>query len=224
MSLSASVAATGGYFNIGEIMVYTAALLMGPYVGAFAGGVGSMLSDLALGFPQFAPGTLVIKGVEGYIVGRLGSLPLARLSLKQWRLISIAVGAAVALIVALVGTNYYTGEMTLSLGVPFLGQATWGLNVTPEFWYGLSALSLVLVIVAGFSVEQRVGWLALSVLVGGTEMVAGYFLYERLILGQIAAFVEVPFNVAQVSIGLLVSIPLVRSVKRMLRRKSPAPG
>ncbi|HME18238.1 MAG TPA: ECF transporter S component, partial [Nitrososphaerales archaeon] len=74
---SVFIPATNGYFNVGEIMVYTSALLMGPYVGAFAGGVGSAISDISLGFPYYAPGTLVIKAAEGFIVGYLSKRAFA---------------------------------------------------------------------------------------------------------------------------------------------------
>ncbi|UCC28655.1 MAG: ECF transporter S component, partial [Candidatus Bathyarchaeota archaeon] len=36
---------TQGFFNIGESMVYATALLFGPLVGGFAGGVGAALAD-----------------------------------------------------------------------------------------------------------------------------------------------------------------------------------
>jgi uncharacterized membrane protein len=62
---------TSGYFNIGETTIYVAALVFGPLVGALAGGIGSTLSDIYLGYALFAPGTLVIKGAEGLIVGFL---------------------------------------------------------------------------------------------------------------------------------------------------------
>jgi uncharacterized membrane protein len=65
------IPATSGYFNIGETIIYVAALLFGSAVGALSGGVGAMLADVYLGFGVFAPGTLVIKGIEGAIVGFL---------------------------------------------------------------------------------------------------------------------------------------------------------
>jgi uncharacterized membrane protein len=60
---------TGGYFNLGDIIVVTTALLFGPVIGGFTGGVGSALADVWLGYAAFAPITLVVKGVEGYVVG-----------------------------------------------------------------------------------------------------------------------------------------------------------
>jgi uncharacterized membrane protein len=62
-------APTGGFFNLGDAIVVTTALLFGPIVGAFAGGIGSGLADVLLGYGAFAPYTLVIKGIEGFVVG-----------------------------------------------------------------------------------------------------------------------------------------------------------
>lgn len=64
------IPATKGFFNLGEVIIYIAAITFGPMVGLLAGGIGSALADLSAA-PQFAPFTLVIKGIEGYVVGRL---------------------------------------------------------------------------------------------------------------------------------------------------------
>lgn len=64
------IPATKGYFNLGEVVIYVAAFALGPVVGLLAGGMGSALADLVAA-PQFAPVTLIVKGIEGYLVGRL---------------------------------------------------------------------------------------------------------------------------------------------------------
>jgi uncharacterized membrane protein len=219
-TFSAGIPATQGYFNVGEIMVYTTALLMGPYVGAFAGGVGSMLSDVFLGFPQFAPGTLVIKAAEGYIVGYLGNRALSKISTRTWKGITIALGFGVALIISYVGASYWSGDYQLAIGAPpYTPQLSWSFAFSAQYWGLLALLVLVGTIAAGLSIERRVGWLALSVLTGGAEMVTGYFLYETLVLGQIGASAEIPFNIAQAVIGLIVALPLVRSIRRIARSR-----
>jgi len=58
----------GQVFDLGDIMIFTFAWTFGPAVGAFAGGVGSALSDASLPSP-FAPFTFVIKGAEGFLAG-----------------------------------------------------------------------------------------------------------------------------------------------------------
>ncbi len=50
-------------------------------------------------------------------------------------------------------------------------------------------------------------------------MVGGYYLYETLVLGQIGASAEIPFNIAQAVVGLIVSIPLVRSIRRVIQNR-----
>lgn len=64
---------TRGYINVGDSMVMLVAVLFGPTIGAFAGGFGSAMADLITGYAHWAPFTLVIKGVEGFVVGYLTS-------------------------------------------------------------------------------------------------------------------------------------------------------
>jgi uncharacterized membrane protein len=59
------------YFNLGEAVIYIAAIYGGPRMGAIAGALGAGLAE-ALGVYSFwTPITIVIKGVEGFVVGRL---------------------------------------------------------------------------------------------------------------------------------------------------------
>jgi len=74
------------YFNLGEGVIYTIAILLGARFGGSCGGIGAGLADILLGYPLWAPLTLVIKGLEGYIVGRLAS---------RGRIMAMAAGAAV---------------------------------------------------------------------------------------------------------------------------------
>jgi len=141
------IPATGGYFNVGEVTIYVAALLFGPFVGAFSGGVGAMLSDLYLGFGVFAPGTLIIKSIEGAIVGVL--------------------------------------NIKLKKTIP---------NTTIRA--------------------------VISVVAGGMTMVLGYFIYETLLallipgLG-IVAIAEIPLNIGQMLVGLVIAVPVMYSVLRV---------
>jgi uncharacterized membrane protein len=56
----------GGYFNVGDVMIFVAALTFTPIIGGVAGGLGSSIADI-IGFPLFAVPTLVIKGLEGLL-------------------------------------------------------------------------------------------------------------------------------------------------------------
>ena len=51
-----------GYVNLGDCFVLLSGWLLGPWYGAAAAGIGSMLVDLLGVYAHYAPGTLIIKG------------------------------------------------------------------------------------------------------------------------------------------------------------------
>ncbi len=68
---------TNGYLNLGDMVVFLAALLLGKKAGFIVGGVGSALADLLLGYTHYAPITFVVKGMEGYLAGLILETKLA---------------------------------------------------------------------------------------------------------------------------------------------------
>lgn len=136
------IPATSGYFNLGETFIYVAALLFGPLVGLIAG-TGASIAD-ALVAAQYAPGTVTIKAIEGFLVGFL----------------------------------------------------------TKKLNRKIKSLSLCA---------------SIAIIIGGFEMVSGYFLYETLALGYPAALalLEVPVNIVQMLIGLVIAIPVMHAVQRV---------
>ena len=136
------IPATSGYFNFGETIIYVAALLLGPAVGA-AAGAGAFIADMLAG-PAYAPGTFTIKAIEGFLVGYLTKALYKK-----------------------------TNNLTLSASV--------------------------------------------AVIIGGLEMVAGYFIYEQAFLGVpfLGALAEVPFNIVQMAVGLVIAVPVMFWVMRI---------
>ncbi|MEG0383733.1 MAG: ECF transporter S component [Solibacillus sp.] len=65
------IAANGGLVHLGTGMLFIAAIMFGPKKGAIAGAVGMALFDLFSGWTLWAPFTLVARGVQGYIVGKI---------------------------------------------------------------------------------------------------------------------------------------------------------
>lgn len=58
-----------GYVNLGDTIIFVTAAFFGPGIALLAGGLGSSLADLLLGYVHWAPFTLVIKGLEGLVAG-----------------------------------------------------------------------------------------------------------------------------------------------------------
>ena len=59
--------ATGGFVNLGDCFVLTAGFVLGPVYGGIAAGLGSMLTDILAGYPQYAPATFVIKALMAVV-------------------------------------------------------------------------------------------------------------------------------------------------------------
>lgn len=129
--------ATQGYVNVGDTVIFVSAILFGPNVGMVAGGIGSALADLLGGYFHWVPFTFIIKGVEGWLVGRLA------VSFHQWR------------------------------------------------------------------------WTVPIMILGGGWMVVGYCITEIFIYGWGAAVAEVPGNIVQAGVSLLIALPLTAALRKL---------
>jgi len=63
-----AVVLSEGFINIGDLGVMISGLLFGPIIGSVAGGIGPFIADMVL-YPPTAIYTLVIKALEGFLVG-----------------------------------------------------------------------------------------------------------------------------------------------------------
>ena len=92
----------GGYANAGDIVLLTCAFFMGPSLGAAAAAIGSCLADLILGYAAYAPGTLIIKGLDA-----LAAAALYRLCRRHMGFVPAACIAGVAGELVMVGGYYF---------------------------------------------------------------------------------------------------------------------
>lgn len=60
---------TGGYVHPGDGFLLLGAFLLGPVHGMISAGIGSMLADILSGYPSYAVGTLIIKGLVALVAG-----------------------------------------------------------------------------------------------------------------------------------------------------------
>lgn len=93
-------APAGGFLNVGDTVVLIAAACLGPIGGMVAGGLGSCIADLILGYGMYAPFTLVIKGLEGLICGGLILLYDRTLGKRYKNYIAQVIAGVIAMIIA----------------------------------------------------------------------------------------------------------------------------
>ncbi len=73
MVLQIPVSATQGYVHLGDSMILLVGVFFGSRYGMIAGGVGSALADLLSGYAHWAPFSLIIKGVMGWLIGKIAA-------------------------------------------------------------------------------------------------------------------------------------------------------
>jgi uncharacterized membrane protein len=187
-----------GYFNLGEAVIYVTALSFGPWIAAFAGGIGSLFSDVMAGYTVFAPWTLVIKGLEGLVVGLLfekfkkiekqlkTSSPKETLTLLVFGFVSSAS-------IVIFGNAFYPDGMVI--------------------WIVFSAIMLLAIILAVYYVKVDLYKMTFSIIIGMIVMIMGYFLSEGfVIVGWVGALSEIPVNILQCLVGLYLAVPIYQAL------------
>ncbi|MFW9984965.1 MAG: ECF transporter S component [Candidatus Odinarchaeota archaeon] len=215
ISFQIAVPATQGYFNLGEVGVYISALLFGPIIGGLAGGIGSMTADLATGYVIYAPGTLVIKGMEGFLVGYLSFAFRDRLAPKQLRYLGMGLGIGLAICLAVIGVLRFSGEIEF-IGGPEVPWWQIPFFLPSWVWFILAGVLGSMTVFITVRYEPKAAWNVFAMLLGGIVMISGYFLYELMIFGT-AAIAELPVNFMQVMIGIMVALPITERLLPTLK-------
>lgn len=78
MAIRIPTVGTNGYLNLGDMVVFLAAMMLGKKGGLLVGGLGSAMADLLSGYTHYAPITLIVKGLEGYIAGSILETDMGR--------------------------------------------------------------------------------------------------------------------------------------------------
>jgi uncharacterized membrane protein len=125
------VPATGGYIHLGDVAANFVALAFGPWLGPVIAGGGMAIADLLAGYAIYAPGTLVIHGLQAVVVALVGR------NRKPWMMFVAAIAGG-AVVVA--GYFFYQavilglGALTAAKEAPFnVIQALSGLVGVPVY-------------------------------------------------------------------------------------------
>lgn len=136
---------TGGYVHFVDSVIYLAAMLLGPAGGAVVGAGGHSLADLLSGHAIFILPTFVIKGLMGFVIGKL-IYPAENLNKRRF----ICAGLSALVIVTL---GYFVAEIPL-YGVQTAAVA---LVSSPVQWLMSVIASAVLLPIAQ-KLRTKFGW------------------------------------------------------------------
>ena len=123
---------TGGYVHAGDCFVILAGVFLGPITGGLAGGIGSALSDLFLGYMSYVPATFLIKFLAAFTVGILFKLTKKLFTNKKAQMIQLSLCGLASSVIVILGYFLYEWLLTsnvLSAAISgILGNSIQGLT------------------------------------------------------------------------------------------------
>jgi uncharacterized membrane protein len=138
MIISIPIPVTQGFINIGDAGVMITGLLFGPLIGGIAGGIGSSLADLFLGYTIYAPATLIIKGLEGFVVGLIADPKKQSSRIGSRDILSVIAGGSIMVY------GYFLYEIFL-WGIP---GAVYELFLNAFIQFGLGGITAIIFTIA----------------------------------------------------------------------------
>ena len=106
------------YFNLGDTVIMISGVLFGPFVGLVVGGIGSFLADLAV-YPATMFFTLIIKGIEGFIVGFLADVVQKKVKAPKLQIVftilSMLLGGIIMMIGYFISQTFFYGTLATAV-------------------------------------------------------------------------------------------------------------
>ncbi len=85
----------GGYIHPGDGFVILSGVILGPFFGGLAAGIGSMLADFILGYSAYAPITFIVKCLAAIVAALLFPLFRKKNRFKAFPLLAASIAASI---------------------------------------------------------------------------------------------------------------------------------
>lgn len=222
---------TEGYIHAGDSIIFISGILFGWRFGLVAGGVGSAMADLILGYGHWALPTLIIKGIMGAIIGFLTNDINKEKYSKYKNIIILSISIlwiAIVSVIRHVLNNFLSNIAKNGDELFYLEELD--LNNTKEFiqliqkvntYLGISMIVLPIIIFLFYLIKKRKGSLKeftkiIGILISGIWMVVGYYFAGSILKGNmIIPMFSIPANILQFTIGGLVAYFLIITLDKL---------
>ncbi|GAB6108551.1 ECF transporter S component [Fusibacter bizertensis] len=206
---------TNGYIHAGDMCIFIAGILLGPFYGGFAAGVGSAMADFLGGYGQWVLPTFIIKTIMGMMIGYFAK---ADKNVKPYIVTAMLVW--VSSLLTFLYTIWNTSVDTLSTHVDDIGTIEQAIQVIDHLKVQLLLVSIgIPVLVLFLGVLKRRYKVTMNQLVGmvlaGIWMVLGYYVASGLMYGNfIAPIFSIPWNIVQFGVGAVLAFMVVAALEK----------
>ncbi|HZK26018.1 MAG TPA: ECF transporter S component [Thermoclostridium sp.] len=205
-----------GYIHLGDGFIFISAIILGPFYGSFAAGVGSMLADLLSPYAQWAVPSLIIKSLMALIMGLV-----IRQKTKKQAIISAVTTVAIWSLFFIVIKDVLAKAIDFSID-----NLSVDLEQTPENVMNAASdiqtkltVAIIGIIIIVFAIliylvkKQKTKTVGPGIVIGmlssGACMVIGYYFAELILYGNpISPIFSVPLNIIQLIVGIAITISI----------------
>lgn len=222
---------TEGYIHTGDSMIFVTSILLGWKYGVFAGGVGSAMADLFLGYAHWALPTLIIKGIMGAIVGLMAQ-EVKDHKVKTYRnIIAYIIGigwiglaiyfkATLHNISSNIGNSEVANFLVEKLSLDGIQQLESLINsVQLSLMFAIIIIPIFMVVLSIVLRKKDKELFSINSLMGmtlaGLWMVVGYYVAGGILKGNmIIPMFSVPANIIQFIGGGVIAFPIILALKK----------
>lgn len=101
------IAVNGGLVHMGNVALFTIAIVLGKKRGAVSGAFGMALFDILGPWAVWAPFTFVVRGIMGYVIGFFADINQSNGKNPLWNIVGITLGSIWMMV------GYYFSEVIL---------------------------------------------------------------------------------------------------------------
>lgn len=207
---------TNGYVHAGDMGIFLAGLLLGPWYGAFAAGVGSALADLLGGYVHWVIPTFLIKSIMGMIVGyfaikRPSQKWAGGISFVLWMLSLTAMFISITHLTPDFVLNNIEEAKTITHASALLNR------IKIQLLVSLLALPILLLAFYGLKRTLAISFRqSIGILLAGIWMVLGYYVASSIMYGSlIVPIFSLPWNIVQFVVGGVLATLIMKSFAKV---------
>ncbi len=205
---------TDGYIHAGDMCIFIAGILLGPWYGGFAAGVGSAMADFLGGYGQWVLPTLIIKTIMGMLIGYFAK---SKTNIKPYLVVTMLIWVSSLLAFFYAVTRSSMDTIVTQVEIESLEKA---LTIVATLKTQLLVVSIIIpVLMLALLYFKNHFKVSLNYTVGmviaGIWMVLGYYVATGIMYGNfLVPIFSIPWNIVQFGVGAVLAFLVISALDK----------
>ncbi len=205
---------TNGYIHAGDMCIFVSGILLGPWYGGVAAGLGSAMADFLGGYGQWVLPTLIIKTIMGMLIGYFAK---PSTNTKPYLVVTMLIWISSLFAFFYAITHSSMDTIVKQVEIDSLESA---LTIVATLKTQLLVVSILIpVLMLTLLYFKHHFKLSLNYMVGmvisGIWMVLGYYIASGIMYGNfLVPIFSIPWNIVQFGVGAVLAFLIVSALEK----------